>query len=476
MEDSATNSVCSHCEVPLAGDVRFCPKCGADTNKSCPECGREQRVAIRYCGRCGTDIPAFEKLAAMLDTMRHHSKVGRFSVVIADAEGFSLLQFVTKGAKGNQISKEVSELVRSAQAKQQHEISEIGAIRNFLKQGKVEESLDRIQKLKPLAEQWGESELELEKEIKTAWVSRFQGRFNTLTNEGNYEAALMMLEKLDWLSNRNEWLAAWVETFHKYLKALVYNTKIKKFKQQTAFLKKYFNSNIQPSRTPLAKQFLNLLFPLTKYLKGGKWQSQARSVCAATVVSIPDSAFVNLLREVGCEKIFNELNRAAKELHQKHARRQLALYSIATGLAITSMAGWYWGIHKPHLAVEARRKIAEESASVLAEQKKEAEQVVEVQTKIEAKQAALSTEPEKEAVRYEISLISPLISRGISESNAHRVLNIIRKYGFTVDDALSAWDQAKKDRLIGIDTPLDDLNAWEGIMSTVAAMRGYLQK
>jgi membrane protease subunit (stomatin/prohibitin family) len=49
-------ATCPKCEEPLEGDVKFCPKCGAEikAKKHCTQCGAKLAAAAKFCGECGT--------------------------------------------------------------------------------------------------------------------------------------------------------------------------------------------------------------------------------------------------------------------------------------------------------------------------------------------------------------------------------------------------------------------------------------
>ena len=71
---------------------------------------------------------------------------------------------------------------------------------------------------------------------------------------------------------------------------------------------------------------------------------------------------------------------------------------------------------------------------------------------------------------------TPLKNRGLSDIQANIAMGIIKKCGFSVSDALSAWDQAKKDRLIVPDASLDDPTALENFLKSLSAIRDFQQK
>jgi hypothetical protein len=46
---------CPQCGAPLAGNVKFCPECGAKLNAAahCTECGAKLTPGAKFCGECG---------------------------------------------------------------------------------------------------------------------------------------------------------------------------------------------------------------------------------------------------------------------------------------------------------------------------------------------------------------------------------------------------------------------------------------
>ena len=47
---------CPQCNAPLAGNVKFCPECGAklQEKKFCAECGAALTPGAKFCPECGT--------------------------------------------------------------------------------------------------------------------------------------------------------------------------------------------------------------------------------------------------------------------------------------------------------------------------------------------------------------------------------------------------------------------------------------
>ncbi len=48
-------ATCPQCEAPLAGNVKFCPECGAPvkTKRFCTGCGAEMSGPVKFCPECG---------------------------------------------------------------------------------------------------------------------------------------------------------------------------------------------------------------------------------------------------------------------------------------------------------------------------------------------------------------------------------------------------------------------------------------
>jgi predicted amidophosphoribosyltransferase len=52
--------VCPGCDQQVAGDTKFCPKCGHKHMETCGNCSAEQPIGTRFCAECGTPISAGE--------------------------------------------------------------------------------------------------------------------------------------------------------------------------------------------------------------------------------------------------------------------------------------------------------------------------------------------------------------------------------------------------------------------------------
>jgi membrane protease subunit (stomatin/prohibitin family) len=48
-------ATCPNCNAPLAGNIKFCPECGANiqAQKHCPQCGAKLAPDAKFCGECG---------------------------------------------------------------------------------------------------------------------------------------------------------------------------------------------------------------------------------------------------------------------------------------------------------------------------------------------------------------------------------------------------------------------------------------
>ena len=48
-------ATCPKCNAPLAGNVKFCPECGANiqAEKHCTQCGAKLAPGAKFCGECG---------------------------------------------------------------------------------------------------------------------------------------------------------------------------------------------------------------------------------------------------------------------------------------------------------------------------------------------------------------------------------------------------------------------------------------
>ena len=57
---NAPKRTCPRCGFVMAEGVKFCGKCGEQSNSSlnCPGCGRSVKAGIKFCGFCGTKIMA----------------------------------------------------------------------------------------------------------------------------------------------------------------------------------------------------------------------------------------------------------------------------------------------------------------------------------------------------------------------------------------------------------------------------------
>jgi len=52
-------ATCPKCGVSLAGNVKFCPECGANVKSAshCTECGAKLQPGAKFCGECGAKAP-----------------------------------------------------------------------------------------------------------------------------------------------------------------------------------------------------------------------------------------------------------------------------------------------------------------------------------------------------------------------------------------------------------------------------------
>jgi RNA polymerase subunit RPABC4/transcription elongation factor Spt4 len=52
-------ATCPQCGVPLPGQVKFCPECGAKIKAEafCTECGSVLPAGAKFCAECGTKSP-----------------------------------------------------------------------------------------------------------------------------------------------------------------------------------------------------------------------------------------------------------------------------------------------------------------------------------------------------------------------------------------------------------------------------------
>jgi len=103
---------CPTCEQINSEAEKFCLRCGTGLNRTCLECGREQRAKIRFCGGCGTDLPVYEKAAAILDTIRRYAGEQKSALVYTGVESFRQVNFNPKGSKGKELLNEVERLDR----------------------------------------------------------------------------------------------------------------------------------------------------------------------------------------------------------------------------------------------------------------------------------------------------------------------------------------------------------------------------
>ena len=97
---------CKWCDTVNPVTIRFCSECGWDGVEACPECGSENFFGMQYCGKCGSDLRAYEGMAALAAQMRSALDAGEFERVVmlsARAQGFD-----PSGPAGRAISRGIA--------------------------------------------------------------------------------------------------------------------------------------------------------------------------------------------------------------------------------------------------------------------------------------------------------------------------------------------------------------------------------
>ena len=239
-------------QCPACGTVngeaeKFCKQCGAGLNQPCPECGREQRTAVRFCGGCGSDVPGLAKLANHVEAMRRYAQDCRHDRLLKEAALLEAIQFAARGEKGRKLLEESVSLKTTASralasleaeltavetlrssgrydeglirlkaarqaggsygAKTDEKLENLwlalktecaGAIEKLCAEGKVEDAIRRIEKIRQAQVGWGESAVE--RKLQESWNAMLESQLQGFLSEGKYEQAYAVLARLERLN------------------------------------------------------------------------------------------------------------------------------------------------------------------------------------------------------------------------------------------------------------------------------------